>query len=328
MSAPLMITHLLLERFARQLLPRIPETHAVMEAPNQIGAFLQSGRDDGVLAYLYFFHAVMSLPVIRPGDTVLDLACGPATQLTQIARLNPHTQFIGVDASHKMLELARTTLTSAQIDNVKLQFGDITQLDTITTASIDCVLCTMSLHHLPDVAALNKTMREIRRVLKPDGGIYVADFGRLKRAATQKFFAHDRADSQSEQFTHDFLQSMRAAFSVSELSAAAFELDITLSQYATALAPFLFIFRSAARRPMDANLSAKVAENYRHLTRVQQRDFDNIARWFRLGGLTLPCDVNFADDESAQRSPIPSTTKRANSVPALSKQAQQIPAQE
>jgi ubiquinone/menaquinone biosynthesis C-methylase UbiE len=291
MSAPLMIAHLLQERIARRLLPRIPETDAVMAAAHQVSTFMESGRDEGMLTHLYFFHAVMSLPVIRPGDTVLDLACGPTNQLAQIARLNPQTQFIGIDASRNMLELAHDTLTSTSIGNVTLQLGDITQLQSIAAASIDCVLCTMSLHHLSDIATLNKVMREIRRVLKPNGGIYLADFGRLKRAATQRFFAYDRADVQSPQFTNDFLQSMRAAFSSSELDTATATLGTTLSLYATAFAPFLLIFRSPARRMVDASLAAQVAASYRHLTHRQQRDFNNLVRWFRIGGLSLPCAV-------------------------------------
>lgn len=301
MSAPRMIAHLLLERFARRPLPRIPEADALMAAPDQIDAFRESGRNDGMLAYLYFFHAVMSLPVIRPGDTVLDLACGPANQLAQIARLNPQSQFIGVEASGNMLKLAHDTLASTPINNVELQLGDITQLDSIATASIDCTICTMSLHHLPDLAALNKTMREIHRVLKPNGGIYLADFGRLKRAATQKFFAHDRADSQSQQFTNDFLQSTRAAFSIGELRAATANIGVSLPQYSTALAPFLLIFRSAARRNVDGALAVQVRKNYGDLTRRQQRDFDNMVRWFRAGGLSLPCEINLDDGESARR---------------------------
>ena len=38
-------------------------------------------------------------------------------------------------------------------------------------ASVDCAICTMSLHHLPDTTALAATHRAIDRILKPDGGI-------------------------------------------------------------------------------------------------------------------------------------------------------------
>ena len=288
MSAPAMIAHLLLERVSKQVLPRIPETDAVMEESAQVLAFQKGGSDDGILKHVYFFHAVMSLPVIRPGDTVLDLACGPANQLVHIARFNPDANFIGIDASPTMLELARKTLAANHIANATLQLGDITNLSTMASASIDCVICTMSLHHLPDTDALHKTMREIRRVLKSDGGIYLADFGRLKRVATKKYFAYDRIDLQSQAFTDDFLNSMRAAFSVEEFKSALAEIDSTLQVYQTALAPFMMIARSNTRHYVDNGLNTKIRLHYKNLTLGQQRDFDNMTRWFRIGGLELP----------------------------------------
>lgn len=292
MSAAAMAGHLLLERLTKQVLPRIPESAPIMAAPDQVAAFAQGGRDDGILTHIYFLHALMSLPVIRPGDTVLDLACGPANQLLHIARLHPDANFIGVDASSNMLNMARSTLAKNQLDNVQLQVGDITNLAAFADAQIDSVLCTMSLHHLPDFAALHSVMREIRRVVKPGGGIYLADFGRMKRVATQRFFAYDRSELQSAQFTEDFLNSMRAAFSVAEFTAATAQLGCPVQHHQTALAPFMMICRSAARRPLDAaldpELKARLDFHYRNLTALQHRDFANIARWFRVGGLALP----------------------------------------
>lgn len=289
MSVPAMIAHLLLERLVRRPLPRLPEAQAVMEAPEQIMAFMESGRDQGMLAHVYFFHALMSLPVIRPGDTVLDLACGPANQLLHIARLHPDARFIGLDASPGMLELARAAVATEAPGNVTLLQDDMTRLDSIAAGSIDCVLCTMSLHHLPDLPALQQTMRAVRRVLNADGGLYLADFGRLKRRATQRYFAYDRAGEQSAQFTADFLNSMRAAFSAEELFQAASLLGRPFEQHHTALAPFMTLLRSPARRSVDAALAGRVRQGYLALSAIQQRDFDNLARWFRAGGLGLPC---------------------------------------
>ncbi|HJU49915.1 MAG TPA: class I SAM-dependent methyltransferase, partial [Pseudogulbenkiania sp.] len=262
---------------------------ALMEDADQIRAFMQSGRSNGILNYIYFFHAVMSLPVIRPGDVVLDLACGPANQLLQIARLHPDARFIGLDASVAMLELAGENLAQAGLPNVSLQQGDISCLDGFADAAIDCVLCTMSLHHLPDTDLLGQTMQQIRRVLSPDGGVYLADFGRLKRRATQHFFAHDRIERQSEQFTVDFLNSLRAAFSLAELQQAVALLERELHVYRTTLAPFMLLFRSAPRRHIDVTLEKRVRDGYARLNAGEQRDFDNLVRWFRTAGLTLPC---------------------------------------
>lgn len=291
MSASQMITHLLLERLSRRPLARVPETSLVMDAPDQIDAFAASGRGEGVLHYIYLFHAIQSLPVIRPGDRVLDLACGPANQLVEIARLNPDAEFIGLDASHNMLKQASHTLASHQISNISLMHGDAARLDGFEPASVDTVLCTMSLHHLPDTTALANTMREIRRVLKPGGGIYLADFGRLKRQATQQFFAYDRAEMQSEQFTQDFLNSMRAAFSLDEMQQALQQLGIPLKAHQTAIAPFMLICRSAARAPIDRSRLQRVKASWDALPALLQRDFNNLARWFTLGGLRLPCKL-------------------------------------
>lgn len=291
MSTLAMLTHLLLERLSPAVLAREPEPQALMEDAEQIRAFMHSGQGNGILNYIYLFHAIMSLPVIRPGDVVLDLACGPANQLLQIARLHPEASFIGLDASASMLALARDNLAQAGAANISLRYGDISSLDGVADASVDCVLCTMSLHHLPDTAQLAQTMRQIRRVLRSDGGVYLADFGRLKRRATQHFFAHDRIELQSELFTIDFLNSLRAAFSLDELQQAVMLLQRELHSFRTALAPFMLLFRSAPRRSVDAVLAQRAREGYAWLSAGEQRDFDNLVRWFRLGGLHLPCSL-------------------------------------
>ncbi len=288
MSGPAMIGHLVLEKLAHRPLPRIPESELIMQAEHQVAAFADSGRDQGMLAYLYLFHAVMALPVIRPGDTVLDLACGPANQLMQIARLNPDARFIGIDASRSMLTAARAAIDHDPPGNIDLRQADMTFLEGFSPHSVDSVLCTMSLHHLADPPALIRCLGQIRRVLKPGGGLYLADFGRLKRRSTQRYFAYDRQSSQSEQFTADFLQSMQAAFSLQELHEAVTANGLSASCYSTAMAPFMVVMRSSARRTCEASVKQRARQAFAALTPRQQRDIDNLVRWFALGGLRLP----------------------------------------
>ncbi len=289
MSGTSMLIHLILERFSWHELLRVPEPSLIMNNPAQITAFMESGREDGILAFTYFYHALQATPVIHPGDRVLDLACGPANQLVQIARLNPNAHFVGLDASSNMLDRGRATLARCGVENVDLALGDMTQLTDIGDATIDCVICTMSLHHLPNLEALTSTMREVRRVLKPDGGLYFADFGRLKRASTQRFFAHDRLDSQIAQFTQDYLHSLKAAFSVGELSDAFEVLGPGVVRYQTPLAPFMVIFKSAIHRGLDISTRHLAQELYGRMTTAQQKDFQVFARWLRIAGCSLPC---------------------------------------
>ena len=292
MSLPVMALHLFMEALSRNTQVRVPEADLVMQEVTQVAAFAESGGEAGMLADIYLFHAVMSLPVIRPGDIVLDLACGPAIQLAQIAQFHPDVQFIGLDASPKMLEIAGRTIAEAALGNVTLQQGDMTRLTNHQDQSIDCVTCTMSLHHLGDVPQLHATMREIRRVLKPGGGLYLADFGRLKRSATQRYFAYDRKEWQSEQFTADFLASIMAAFSTAEFDTALQAHNLTdVSRYTTAVAPFMVIYRSRQSRRTEPCPRDAIKRRFAALTKQQQRDFVNVTRWFRLGGLNLPFGV-------------------------------------
>ena len=290
MSVPTMY-HLILERLSRHLPPRVPEPELIMHDPSQTAAFMEAGRENGILAFIYFYHALQITPVVRNGDRVLDLACGPANQLAQIALLNPLAHFVGLDASANMLDQARATLARLGVGNVALVSGDMTRLTGIDSFSMDCVICTMSLHHLPDLEALSSTMCEVRRVLKPGGGLYFVDFGRLKRASTQRFFAEDQRDRQPAQFTQDYLNSLKAAFSVAELSNAVAVLGPDVARHVTALAPFMVVFKSADRRELDAATRQLARELYRRMSMEQQKSFQSFARWFRAGGYDLPCTL-------------------------------------
>src|SRR5256885_4073148 len=98
---------LLREVLTRERAPRIPEPDLVMDDPAKVAAYIEAGHADGVMAPVYLFHCAQACEVIRAGDLVVDLACGPANQLAMIAALNPKAQFVGVDLSEPMLAQAR-----------------------------------------------------------------------------------------------------------------------------------------------------------------------------------------------------------------------------
>lgn len=288
MSATVLI-HLLRERLSWRQPPRVPEPDLVMHSETQTASFARAGQEDGALAFLYLYHAVQISSVLQPGDRVLDLACGPANQLLQIARLNPQVHFVGLDASPSMLQCAHHTLAQAHIHNVEWLQGDMTRLAHQDDASLDGVICTMSLHHLPDPSTLATTLREIRRVLKAQGRVYLVDFGRLKLRSTQHFFANDL--QQSPQFTEDYFNSLRAAFSVEELTSAVAVLGPDVQRHVTVLAPFMVVFRSAFHRPLDAPALQRAREAFASLPAAQQSNFRGVADWFRLSGYPLACEM-------------------------------------
>ena len=260
-----------------------------MESVAQTASFTQAGDQGGVLAFLYLYNALQMSAVLQPGDRVLDLACGPANQLVQVARLNPEVRFVGLDASPTMLQCAQSTLAQAGVSNVELVQGDMTRLAHLEDASLEGVICTMSLHHLPDHAALCATLLEVRRVLKPNGRFYLMDFGRLKRLSTQRFLADDLR--QSPQFTEDYFNSLRAAFSVDELTAAMAPLGPNVQRHVTVLAPFIVVFRSTFQRPIDPSTLQRAKEAFAKLSPAQRANFRSVANWFKGSGYALPCEL-------------------------------------
>lgn len=264
---------------------RVPEPDLVMDDPGKVAAYVRAGREDGVMAPVYLFHCANACEVIRPGDNVLDLACGPANQLAMIARLNPDTRFIGIDLSEPMLTRARELIGTERLENVEFRTGDITRLSGVGDRSIDAVVSTMALHHLPDEDLLNATFGEIARVLKPGGGVYIVDFGHLRSERSIRYFAYQYADRQPELFTEDYLNSLRAAYPVEALEKAGRKLGSAARVRSTFLAPFMVAFKSPVRGGSDERRRRLLAALRERLPDYHRADLTDLETFFRLGGL-------------------------------------------
>jgi arsenite methyltransferase len=268
---------------------RCNEPDLIMDDPAKVAAYTRAGREDGVMAPVYLFHCAQVCEVIRPGDTVLDLGCGPATQLTMVSRLNPTTRFVGLDLSDEMLERARQHVADLGLANVELRQGDITRLEDFSDQSVDAVMSTLVLHHLPDGGALERTFAEVARVLKPGGGLYIVDFGHLKSEKSIKYFAYQYADRQPELFTLDYLYSLRAAFSLQDFRRLADNcLKGRAKLYSTFLMPYMVAIKSPARAEPNPNLSNELRKLKAQLPGYHKRDLADLRTFFRLGGLRSP----------------------------------------
>ncbi len=287
MPSPALLLNLFLDLLARGESPRVPEPALCMDDVAGAEAFMRAGREDGILAHTYLYHAIQASAVIPPGARVVDLGCGPANQLALLARFVPDAHFVGIDASPAMLALAGDTLARGAVGNVELHEGRMEALTAIPDASVDAVVSTMSLHHLADRAELAATLREVARILKPGGGVYLVDFGRLRREAGKAFFAHERSAEQPALFTEDYHHSLRAAFSLAELRAAAAALGDAVRIHRTFLVPFLVAIRSRHEVAPRAATVAAARAHFEALTPRQRADFRDLARFFGHGGFAL-----------------------------------------
>lgn len=268
---------------------RIPEPSLVMEDAEQVASFHEAGRKDGVMAPLYLFHSAQVCEVIKPGDTVVDLGCGPANQLAMIAGLNPDVNLIGIDLSEEMLGMAERNLQANAIKNVSLRRGNITDLNMIEADSVDAVMTTVVLHHLPDEAALFRCFSEVQRILKPNGGLYLVDFAHLKTEAAIQYFAYQYEGRQPEIFAVDYLNSLRAAFELPTWQDAwSKHLKDFSNLHSTFLVPYMVAAKSPARRILSDVMRKRLNELYRRMPTYQQTDFNDLVTFFRFGGLKSP----------------------------------------
>ncbi len=265
--------------------PRVPEPDLVMDDPDKVAAYTRAGRVDGVMAPVYLFHCINICEVVKPGDKVLDLACGPATQLAQVARLNPDVEFTGIDLSLPMLERAQAHIDELGLRNVRFGLGSITELKEFAAGSVDAVMSTMALHHLPDVRALQQTFAEVGRVLRDDGGIYLVDFGRLRTKASIQYFAHQYADRQPELFTQDYFYSLNAAFLSTDFRDAATALAGRASFHTTFGFPMMVALKSRPRRSLRSGLIEQLRQEFSRMPAHHRTDFRDLKTFFALGGL-------------------------------------------
>ena len=114
------------------------------------------------------------LAVPKPGHCALDLARGTGDLASAVAAHGSHV--VGLDVTHRMLELARVRISRTlfvQGDMVDLPFGD-ERFDIVTTG--------YGLRNVPD---LRQALKEIHRVLRP-GGVFVSlDFNRPSNAVVR-----------------------------------------------------------------------------------------------------------------------------------------------
>ena len=110
---------------------------------------------------------------IGAGHRVLDVGCGTATLTILVKQTHPDAEVFGLDGDAKILGIARGKAAKAGVA-LALVEGMAFRLP-FADESFDRVLTSMMLHHLTHE---NKrlTLAEAFRVLRPGGGLHVADF--------------------------------------------------------------------------------------------------------------------------------------------------------
>jgi ubiquinone/menaquinone biosynthesis C-methylase UbiE len=111
---------------------------------------------------------------VEPGHRVLDIGCGTGNLTLLIRRLHPRAEIVGLDPDPKALARARRKAGERGVE-VRLDRGFSDELP-YADASFDHVFSAFMLHHLT-LDVKEKTVREVRRVLRSGGAFHALDFG-------------------------------------------------------------------------------------------------------------------------------------------------------
>ncbi len=143
------------EEYVRQLFDQIAENYDKMNLVMSAGQWEKWHRE-------FVKHTGL-----KPGDTVLDVACGTGDlSMLAAAQVSPGGRVIGVDISEKMLEVGRRRIAQTPYkDMITMQLGNAMSLE-FADDTFDGVTMGWAMRN---VTSIPDTLKEIHRVLKPGG---------------------------------------------------------------------------------------------------------------------------------------------------------------
>jgi SAM-dependent methyltransferase len=105
---------------------------------------------------------------------ILDLGCGPGTELFRLAELASDGEVVGVDLSSEMIAAADANAKRRGLLNTAFFQADVTKLPDHFTGRFDAVHSSFAFHHYSDPTA---ALIEAHRALNSGGKAFVIDGG-------------------------------------------------------------------------------------------------------------------------------------------------------
>jgi ubiquinone/menaquinone biosynthesis C-methylase UbiE len=202
------------------MLQRIPEPE-VMDSPTEAIAYDAMNFTEVNNAFAQAAIAISS-PLTQ--GLILDAGTGTARIPIAIAQQRPQWQIIGIDLAKSMLELGKHNIEQAGLQaQIQLECIDA-KLMPYPDAYFDMVISNSIVHHLSDPIAF---FRELQRVLKPNGSIFLRDLSRPNNLENLNALVDSIGVEYDEEQKRLFCDSLHAAFTVAEIQAIATAAGIT-----------------------------------------------------------------------------------------------------
>jgi len=206
------------QKMMRQRLERIPEPLLIMTSEQQDREFNLAARKSGLaISYELVLHSVLKLSPLE--GRALDVGCGSGQLLLRVARHMPDMEFLGIDMSDAMLDMAEKNRIKQGLDNVSFQRHDMFQLDRLPAGSFDLVTSNNVLHHCEDDRQALTLIDGIAHLQSDGGTVFVFDLCRMKTEELLIILLDYTAKDHGDHFYNDTYDSYGAAYSYRELAA-------------------------------------------------------------------------------------------------------------
>lgn len=188
---------------------RTPEPE-LMDAPEQARAYADA---DFAEPNSLFVQRFIELLDERPGDSLIDLGCGPGDICIRLAEALPGWQIVGLDAGPNMLALAKTAVADRQLqERVELIHAHLPE--ELPGGRFDAIVSNSLLHHLPDPMALWQSIAELAAA---GSLVQVMDLKRPTSTEAARQIVETHAGGAPEVLREDFYNSLLAAYTPSEV---------------------------------------------------------------------------------------------------------------
>jgi ubiquinone/menaquinone biosynthesis C-methylase UbiE len=145
---------------------------------NAIAKSFDSTRDKSWIECINFIN---NLPKI---SIVADIGCGNGRHLIPCAK---HCKkVIGLDVSKELLAIVQKKIIEKKLNNVDLIHSDAVEIP-LKKNSVDAVLYIATLHNISERYRRIKSLKEINRILKPNGKAIISVWSRWQDRFRQQF---------------------------------------------------------------------------------------------------------------------------------------------
>lgn len=158
--------------------------------------------------------ATQAINLCPPQGTLLDLGTGTARIPILIAQKSAQINIIGIDLSENMLKIGRENINNAGLtERIKLEKVDAKSLP-YSDQEFDGIISNSIIHHIPEPLSC---LKEIKRVLKPNGTLFLRDLLRPATVELRDYLVKQYAADCNDHQRQLFSDSLQAAFTITEV---------------------------------------------------------------------------------------------------------------